>query len=60
MAHLNCRSLLAHVEDILTLASDGCIDVFALSETWLDETVPDAELCPRDCGFSIVHNDRNR
>ena len=60
MAHLNCRSLLAHLEDILALASDGCIDVFALSETWLDETVSDTELCPRDCGFSIVRNDRNR
>ena len=60
MAHLNCRSLLAHLEDILTLASDGCIDVFALSETWLDETVSDAELCPWNCGFYIVRNDRNR
>ena len=59
IAHLNCRSLLAHNEDVLTLASDGCIDVFALSETWLDETVLDGELCFQDGGFSIVRNDRN-
>jgi len=45
---------------VLTLTFDGCVDVLALSETWLDETVLDAELFPQNCGFSIVHCDRNR
>ena len=32
----------------------------ALSETWLDDTVTDLEVCPCDHDLSIVRRDRNR
>ena len=60
IAQLNCRSLIAHIDVILVLAQELCIDVLALTETWLDDSVLHTELCPQHCGFSIVRKDRNR
>ena len=60
IAQLNCRGLIAHIDDILVLAQELCIDVLALTETWLDDSVLHTELCPQHCGFSIVRKDCNR
>lgn len=38
IAHLNCRSVLPHWEEIFTLMHDDQIDVMALIEIWLDDT----------------------
>ena len=46
IAHMNCRSLIAHIDDVLALARELCIDVLGLTETWLDDFVLDSELCP--------------
>ena len=37
----------------------NCIDIMTLSETWLDESISDVEVCP-DSDMSIVRRDRNR
>lgn len=58
--HLNCRSLLSHVDDVIALMLNGKIDVLTLSETWLDETINDQEIIKYGTGIHIVRNDRNR
>lgn len=60
IAHLKCRSFLAHKDDIFDLLCSFHIDVLTLSETWLDDTVPDAEIQPAGCDFSLLRRDRNR
>ena len=53
--HLNTRSLM---DELSLLATKHLVDVITLSETWLDETIPNAEvLLP---GYSLLRNDRNR
>ena len=59
-AHLNCRSLLAHLDHVLLFIQNHSIDVMTLSETWLDDTVSDLEVCPPHYGLNIVRRDRNR
>lgn len=34
------------------------VDILAVTETWLDDSIQDSEICPN--GFSILRNDRNR
>ena len=46
ITRVNCRSLVAHIDDILALAQGLCIEVLGLTETWLDDSVLDSELCP--------------
>ena len=60
IAHLNCRSLLFHKDDIFELISLLHLDVLTLSETWLDDTVPDGEILLVECGYSLFRHDRNR
>ena len=60
IAHLNCRSLLPHKEEILTLMCDGYFDMLALTETWLDDTISDCEIFPAGSGVSLMRLDRNR
>ena len=62
IAHLNCRSLLPHKEEIFNLMCDAQIDVLALSETWLDDTISDREIFPVGSGVSLIRDrtDRNR
>jgi len=44
VAHLNCRSLLSKSDEVFMFMRDNCIDINTLSETWLDESVSDAEV----------------
>jgi len=51
---------LAHLDDVLLFIQNHSIDIMTLSETWLDDTVSDLEICPPHYGLSIVRRDRNR
>ena len=39
---------------------DYYLDVLALSETWLDDTMSDVEALPPGCKCSLLRQDRNR
>ena len=54
IAHLNCYSVLPHKQEIFNLMCDAQIDVLALSETWLDDTVSDHEIFPVNSGVSLI------
>ena len=60
LAHLNCRSLLSHKDDVLAMFFDAQLDVLALTETWLDETIVDSEITSYGTGLILVRTDRNR
>ena len=60
IAHLNCLSLLSHINDVVTMFIAAQLDVLALTETWLDETVVDSEILPSGSGLSLLWMDRNR
>ena len=60
LAHLNCRSLLCKLDEVLSFCHSNQVDVMALTETWLDDTVTDIEVCPCDHNLSVVRRDRNR
>ena len=60
MAHLNFRSLLSKLDEVLLFIQRHNVDVMTLSETWLDETVTDLEVCPDGYNLLIFRRDRNR
>lgn len=60
IAHLNCHSLLSHIDDVVTMFIATQLDVLALTETWLDETMVDSEILPSGSGLSLLQVDRNR
>ena len=56
--HVNARSLLRHLDDVAALVTSERPHILALSETWLDASVTDAEIhLP---GYSLFRFDRNR
>ena len=60
VAHLNCQSILPHKDEIFDLLCNFHLDVLTLSETWLDDTIPDSEILPGECDYSLIRRDRNR
>ena len=60
IAHLNCRSLLSSLSDIHLLILRHDIDILTLSETWLDDTIKDEEICPRNLGFYVFRQASKR
>ena len=60
VAHLNCRSLLSIVDEVSGLIVHESIDVFAVTETWLDSSIEDNEIFLHSFPINIVRNDRNR
>ena len=60
IAHLNCRSLLSVTDEVSDLIVRNSIDVFAVTETWLDTSIEDSEIFPYSFSTHIVRNDRNR
>ena len=60
IAHLNCRSLLSHKDDVFAMFIAAQLDVLALTETWFDDTVVDSEILPCGSGLSLLRMDRNR
>lgn len=59
MAHLNCRSSLSNLDEVLLFTQTHNVDVMTLSETWLVETVTDLEVCPDGYNLLIFRRDRN-
>ena len=58
LAHLNVRSLLPKMEEIRILLSITKLDIFTVSETWLDSSVDDSEV--QIAGYQCLRADRNR
>ena len=58
LVHLNIRSLLPKLNEISLLVSNYSLDVLTLSETWLDESICDAEVSLP--GYNLLRQDRNR
>ena len=59
VAHLNCRSLLSITDEVSDLIARNSIDVFAMTETWLDSSIEDSEIFQCSFPINIVRNDRN-
>ena len=60
IAHLNCHSLLSHKDNVVTMFIAAQLDVLALTETWLDDTVVDSKILPCEPGLSLLWMDRNQ
>ena len=59
VSHLNVRILLPKQDELQTLLEHcSTFHVMGLSETWLDESVDDAEIDMT--GFRVYRKDRNR
>lgn len=56
-AHLNTRSMRKKMDDIKLLIKNECIDVFTISESWLDANVSDAEI--NIPGYTLFRRDRH-
>ena len=44
LAALNIRNLTKHIDKLGVMLSDNPIDVLALNETWLDQSIHDSNL----------------
>ena len=60
ITHFNCCSCLSHKEETFELLRLLHLDLLTLSETWLDDTVPDGKILLVECGYSMFHHDRNQ
>ena len=56
ISHLNVRSLFPKMEEIRMLLKDQPLDIFTISETWLNGSISDQELYVP--GYSLVRQDR--
>ena len=56
ISHLNIQSLPKHLDELKIFLQDNPFDVLCLSETWLNETWTDTELCIDD--YNIIRMDR--
>ena len=56
IVHINCRSLLPKLDELWWIANMVNLDIMCLSETWLDDTVLDADLAID--GFTLLRKDR--
>ena len=58
IGHLNINSIRNKFEAVECILNDGLIDIFALSESKIDESFPNAQFIIND--FSLHRKDRNR
>ena len=58
IAHLNIRSLIAHIEEFRIYIKTRNFDIISINETMLDYTISDHEISVPGCDF--VQNDRHR
>ena len=56
ISHLNVRSLFPKIDEIRMLLKDQPVDIFTVSETWLNGSISDQELYVP--GYSLVRQDR--
>ena len=55
--HMNCRSLTNKEEELQFIVDDVNPDIICLTETWLDESIPQQALIPD--GYSVIRKDRS-
>ena len=58
IVHLNVRSLLPKIDEIHHMAITTNCSILGISETWLDDSVTDAEI--QIAGYVVIRKDRNR
>ena len=58
IAHLNIRSLIAHIEEFRIYIKTRNFDIISINETMLDYTISDHEISVP--GYDFVRNDRHR
>ena len=58
MACLNINSLVKHVDELRVLLAEFSIDILAINETKLDESINSSEL--HISGYEFIRRDRNR
>ena len=56
--HINIRSLLPKISELRSLVSKASPAVVAISESWLDKSVPDNEINIQE--YTVLRHDRNR
>ena len=56
ICHLNVRSLLNKIDEIKNLLKNETIQVFTISESWLNETIKDEEIKIK--GYNTIRQDR--
>ena len=56
-AHVNVVTLPGHFADVDVLLEETAVDVFAVTESRLDCTIPDGQVCPS--GYVCYRKDRN-
>ena len=52
----NCRSLVNKKAEIINLVDSTKADIAICTETWLNSTISDSEICPEN--YSLFRNDR--
>ena len=58
LLHVNCRSILRKIDELCIIAKSSNAAAIGVSETWIDSTVPDSEICIEN--YSILGCDRDR
>ena len=56
MACLNINSLTKHIDELRVVLSNQCVDILAINETKLDDTISDNEITVDGC--NIIRHDR--
>ena len=56
VCHVNCQSLLAHIDEFRSFFEGSGYHIICLSETWLRSSIPDSMVLLR--GYHIVRQDR--
>ena len=56
--HMNIRSLICHLDELRCFVTSTRPDILGLTETWLDSSVSDDEICIP--GYHLFRQDRNR
>ena len=55
---MNINSLLKHIDELRVLLANSSIDILAINESKIDDSIPDNEI--NIVGYIMVRNDRNR
>ena len=58
IASLNINSIIKHIDELQVLLENSPIDILAINESKIDDTVSDDEIHIN--GYNIIRNDRNR
>ena len=58
VAGLNINSIIKHIDELQVLLESNSIDILAINESKIDDTVSDNEMHIN--GYNIIRNDRNR